>query len=190
MQKKTLLQISILAMIVGILIFFYQSYNTGKNTLNKTNAANDDEKNINNLIYNIEYIAEGKNDMNYVIKSDVGELNNDNPEQILMKKVIATINIKDSEPIIISSDFALYNSTNFNTKFYENVLMSHQIHAITSDNLDLLFEVSLATISNNVIYKNLNTRMQADKIEIDLITKNSKIFMDNKTDKVKIVNIN
>ena len=68
--------------------------------------------------------------------------------------------------------------------------MSHQIHVITSDNLDLLFEVSLATISNNVIYKNLNTRMQADKIEIDLITKNSKIFMDNKTDKVKIVNIN
>jgi lipopolysaccharide export system protein LptA len=68
--------------------------------------------------------------------------------------------------------------------------MTHHIHAITSDNLDLSFDENLATISDNVIYKNLNTRMQADKIEIDLITKNSKIFMNDKLKKVKIININ
>jgi hypothetical protein len=194
MQKKILLQILILAMIIGILIFFYQNYNMSKNTLDNSINANNKEKiidkNTNNLIYNIEYIADGKDGINYIIKSKKGELNNDEPEQILMTKVTATINLKDADPIIISSDFALYNSANFDTKFYENVLMIHQVHAITSNNLDLLFEDNLATISNDVIYKNLNTRMQADKIEIDLITKNSKIFMDNKSEKVKIVNIN
>ena len=104
-----------------------------------------------------------------------------------MKKVKATINLRDSDPIRISSNFAVYNNTNFNTKFYEKVLMTHHIHAITSDNLDLSFDENLATISDNVIYKNLNTTMQADKIMMDLITKESKIFMDNKSEKVKIV---
>ena len=48
----------------------------------------------------------------------------------------------------------------------------------------------MATITNNVIYKNLNTKMFADKIEINLITKNSKIFMNSGSKKVKIVRIN
>ena len=55
--------------------------------------------------------------------------------------------------------------------------------------MDLLFKDNLATISNNVVYKNLNTQLYADKIEMDLITKNSKIFMKNKSEKVKVVSI-
>ena len=55
--------------------------------------------------------------------------------------------------------------------------------------MNLLFNQNLATISNNVIYKNLNTELFADKIEIDLITKNSKIFMKNNSKKVKIVSM-
>ena len=41
-----------------------------------------------------------------------------------------------------------------------------------------------------IIYKNLNTKLLADKMEIDLITKNSKIFMNNNSDTIKIVSIN
>ena len=59
-----------------------------------------------------------------------------------------------------------------------------------NDILDLFFGNNLATLTNNITYKNLNTTLQADKIEIDLITKNSKIFMKNKNKKVKIININ
>ena len=68
--------------------------------------------------------------------------------------------------------------------------MSYDEHSTNSDNLDLIFEKNLATLSNNIIYKNLNTELQADKMEIDLITKNSKIFMNNNSDTVKIVSIN
>ncbi len=176
-----------------IILFFYKSYNVDSNTSNKDSDSSivkkeeASKKELQNLIYNIEYIAEGEDGNNYIIKAEVGELNNDKPELILMKKVTAIIYLKDSDPINISSDFANYNSSNFNTEFYENVLITHQIHVITSNNLDLIFEDNLATISNNVIYKNLNTTMQADKIMMDLITKESKIFMDNKSEKVKIV---
>ena len=68
--------------------------------------------------------------------------------------------------------------------------MSYNEHSAYSDNLDLLFEKNLATLSNNIIYKNLDTTLKADKMEIDLITKNSKIYMNNNSDKVRIVGIN
>ena len=69
-------------------------------------------------------------------------------------------------------------------------MVTYNDHFISSDKLDLIFEKNLATISNNIIYKNLNTKLQADKVEIDLITKNSKIFMNDKTKKIKIMSIN
>ena len=195
MEKKTFLQLSILVLIFGIIFTVYKNYKTNKNISNNNDPILEKEKpnlkkDSQNLIYNIEYIAESEDGTNYLITSEVGELNIENPEIILMKKVNAIIYLKNSPPINISSDFAKYDNINFNTKFYENVLITHHIHVITSNNLDLLFKDNIATISNNVIYKNLNTTMQADKVVMDLLTKESKIFMDNKSEKVKIVSIN
>ena len=42
----------------------------------------------------------------------------------------------------------------------------------------------------NVIYKNLITTLHADKIDIDLITKDSKIYMLNKSKKIIVKNLN
>ena len=194
MQKKTLLQLLILILIVGILFYIYQNYLLNQKKLTSDNVANnkiiDFREDGPNLIHNIKYIAEDRDGSKYIITSKLGELNNDNPEIILMRDVTATIGLKNSKTVKIYSDIAEYNNINFNTKFYENVLMIHEEHVINSDNLDLMFEDSLIIISNNIIYKNLNTKMQADKIEIDLITKNSKIFMNDKFKKVKIINTN
>ena len=194
MQKKTLLQLLILILIVGILFYIYQNYLLNQKKLTSDNVAKskivDFREDTPNLIHNIKYIAEDRDGSKYIITSKLGELNNDNPEIILMRDVTATIGLKNSKTVKIYSDIAEYNNINFNTKFYENVLMIHEEHVINSDNLDLMFEDSLIIISNNIIYKNLNTKMQADKIEIDLITKNSKIFMNDKFKKIKIINTN
>ena len=195
MEKKTFLQLSILILIFGIIIFFYNHFKTNIKISNNNNPLSDNEKvipkeNSQNLIYNIEYVAESEDGTNYIINSEVGEFNNENPEVIFMDKVKAKIFLENSDPINISSDFADYDNISFNTKFYGNVLITNDIHVITSNNLDLIFEDNLATISNNVIYKNLSTTMQADKIMMDLLTKESKIFMDDKSEKVKIVSIN
>jgi len=106
-----------------------------------------------------------------------------------MKKVTAIINLNNSNPITIFADNATYDNVNYNTSFYGNVIMSYNEHSTNSDNLDLLFKKNLATLSNNIIYKNLNTKLKADKMEINLITKNSKIFMNNNSDSVKIVSM-
>ena len=196
MLNKTLLQLFLLMTIIVISILFFKFYFIEKKTANISKKIETiDKKEIldekkSNLIYNIEYVSEFKNGNFYIISSEYGELIYDQPEIIKMKKVTAIINLNNSSPIKIFAENATDNNINNNTRFFQDVLMSYNEHSAYSDNLDLLFEKNLATLSNNIIYKNLDTTLKADKMEIDLITKNSKIYMNNNSDKVRIVGIN
>ena len=192
MKKKTFIQFLILILIFIILIFFYKIYIQDKKS-NKFLDLSDQKKSVNpensNLIYNLKYSVEGEDGISYTISSMQGKLNNNTPELILMVKVEAVMKGDEGKPLRITADKALYNSINFNTKFYDNVIMTYQEKIINSDNFDLVFEKNLATIYNNIIYKDPNTKLTADKIEIDILTKNSKIFMNDKQRKIKIINI-
>jgi len=193
MQKKILLQLFLLLIILIISIIFFKSYFSSDKKVGEIKIHNDEirvNKKDSNLMHNIKYVSSDSEGNNYVITSKYGEFKEDEPGVIFMKNVVATINSNSLNPIIISSDNAVYNSVNYHTNFYDNVLMRYEEHNITSNNLDLLFEKNLVTITNDVVYNNLNTKLIADKIEIDLITKNSKIFMDKSSDKVKVVSIN
>ena len=194
MHQKTLIQFLLLLAVLIISLVFYKTYFLKKNIVSNKIKTNEDKKKQikkeSNFIESIKYTSTDKEGNGYTITSKSGTLNDNQPELILMKSVIATINLHNSVPIIITADNAIYNNINYDTNFYENVLVTYNDHIISSDNLDLIFEKNLATISNNIIYKNLNTKLQADKVEIDLITKNSKIFMKDKTKKIKIESIN
>jgi len=193
MKKIVFIQFLIFCIILIISAVVYKTYFSKKNVSPplKNETINDSEfqdKKV-NLIHEIEYISQDNNGNSYIIKSSLGEVDADKSEFIKMKKVSATIKLKNSEIINIYSDKAIYNNMNYDTQFYENVLVIYKNSTIKSDIMDLLFKENLATISNNVVYKNLNTKLYADKIELDLITKNSKIFMKNKSKKIKIVSI-
>ena len=193
MQKKIFLQLFLLLIILIISIIFFKSYFSNNKIAVEIRIHNDVisfDKKASNLMHNIKYVSSDSKGNNYVIISKFGELKEDEPGIIFMKDVMATINSNNLNSIKISSDNAIYNSVNYHTNFYNNVLMTYEEHNITSNNLDLLFEKNLVTITNDVVYNNLNTKLIADKIEIDLITKNSKIFMSKSSDKVKIVSIN
>ena len=136
---------------------------------------------MNGIVYNSTYL----DDNNYVIKAKFGEFSADDPSLMLLTNVTGTIFLKNSEIIEISSEKARYDSVGYNTNFSENVLITFNDHQINSDNFDLFFDKKLSTIYNNIIYKNLNTMLHADKIDIDLITKNSKIYMFDKSNKIK-----
>ena len=193
MQRKVFLQIFLFTLILGMIFIFYKVYfvdakldkpiqniENEKITQNKQDGSN--------LIYDIEYVAEDKKGSKYLIKSDYGNLSTKQSNLITLQKVSAVITLKNSPPIRIFSDSALYNSTSYNTEFYGNVIVTYIDHNITSDNLNLYFEKNLADILNNVVYKNLNTTLEADKIEFNLLTKNSNVYMNNKFEKIKITN--
>jgi len=196
MYKKKFIQLSLLIFILIITFFIFKNYFQNENqepplqSVAIINKEGDQPNENNNLIKKIKYNAEDKNGNNYTIISEFGELSQDIPDLILMTNVSATIEMNNRSQIEIFSNSAQYNSFNYDTVFEGNVLMLYENHKISSEKLDLIFARNIAILSGNIIYKNLNTILEADKIEFDLITKNSKVFMNKKSEKVKIISLN
>jgi len=195
MNKKTILQFFLLLVIIIIFFSISKTYfpNKKEEKIKETSIESSANKFLgenSNLIKNLSYFAEDKRGNNYTILSQFGEINENMPDLIVLTSVTAFINMREGSQIKITSDKAIYNKFNYNSNFQDNVLVTYQGHRIASEKLDLIFEKNIITIFDNVIYKNLNTQLEADKIEIDLITKESKIFMNKKSEKVKIISLN
>ena len=191
MNKKILLQVFLFSIIIAILAVFFTIYfKTSKLTKKHDIKINNSNSNQNNVMSNIKYIAADKIGNEYIVQSKLAEFDPNEPNLILMTEVEGFIEIANSNPIFITSDKAIYNKLNHDTKFFGNVFIAYDDHKISSQNLELFFDRNLASVSKKIIYKNLNTELRADRIEIDLITKNSKIFMNKKTKKIKIISLN
>ena len=78
------------------------------------------------------------------------------------------------------------NNDNFDTMFSENVKLSHDYHNLECNNIDLIFSENYAKLFGNVKYMNNFTKLLADQIEIDLISRKTKISMYDANNKVKI----
>ena len=191
MQKKIIIQVFLFLLIIIISVIFFKFYFKPTDLTKKNNSKiNNSDTNRNNLMSNIKYVAADKIGNEYIVQSKLAEFDPNQPNLILMEEVKGVIQFTNSSPILISSDKAIYNKLNHDTKFFENVLATYDDHKISSQNLELFFDKNLASISKKIIYKNLNTELRADRIEIDLVTKNSKILMDKKTKKVKVLTLN
>ena len=194
MQKKTLIQLSLLLLIFAFIIVFYQSYFGNlsevkiKNVIKKDLDKGIAKKGI-NKIEKVSYTSQDLEGNSYNVKSDFGEFDQNKPDIILLTNVEAIILTKNSKPIKIYSKKSLYNNLNYNTNFYDEVRIIYEDHKISSNNFDLIFNEKTGTVYNNVVYKNLNTTLYADKIDIDLISKDSKIYMFDRSKKVKIKNL-
>ena len=140
------------------------------------------------LMKNMNYSFSDLNGNNYEILSEFGKVDINDPDKIFMTNVLATIHLKNKSPIKIVSKFANYNTNDHETNFFENVKIMYEIHNVASQNLDLSFKSNLVTMYNKIIYTKPGTRLFADQLQIDLLTKNSKIFMNNKFEKIKIIN--
>jgi len=170
-------------------IFQQKYFNKNKKEILK-NSYDVDLKNSgeNSFIEAFSYTAEDVKGNKYTIESKNANYTNNNSETIIMTEVLATIDLVNSENIEIYAKKALYNTLNHDTNFSNGVLINYSNHNIESENLDLSFDKKIAFIYKNIIYINLNTILRADKIEIDLITKDSKIFMYDKSKNIEIIN--
>ena len=171
-------------------IFSYYQYfkkDTQKLIVNELEKTTSTKKVESNLISDLRYFSVDDQGNKYEIKSEYGEMDLENSNIILMTGVIATIDVYNSEPIIITSKFAKYNVKNYDTKFEKNVLVKHIDNKVNGENLNLSFQNNLMSFYDNIIYQNPDTKLLADKLEIDLITKDTKIIMNNKKSKIKII---
>ena len=94
--------------------------------------------------------------------------------------------MKDYRFIEISSDFGKYNIKNYDTIFSKNVIITYLYNKISGDYLDFSLEKNLMIISRNVIMRNEKGSLKADVIEVNIETKDVKIFMYEENKKVII----
>ena len=203
MWKKISIQLILLSIVFFSIYYVYKFYFKTKDNIKidqsdivQNNSSDDinnnksdfDIDNQNNLIKNLSYFSKDNLGNEYIIESKYSELNLDNVDIINMKDVNAKMIMVNSKPIYVTSDFAKYNNSNYETTFTGNILIIYLDNKIRCEKFHISIENNFANVTDNVIYENSNGKLIADTIEIDLITKNSKIFMIDKNKKVIVLN--
>ena len=190
MNKKTVTQIILIILIFVISLLFYLKYfiNNPKSLKNTSSK----EKFVTNTnssstyIDNIDYIASDSEGNRYQITAEQAEIETEDSNLMFLKNVTAYVFIKNSDKVKITSKFGKYNSKNYDTIFSENVIVIYPGHKITGEYLDFSFINNLGIFTTNVIYTGVKTNLFADKIEMNLATKDTKIFMNDTEKKVLI----
>jgi LPS export ABC transporter protein LptC len=190
MNKKTAIQVLLIFLIILISLLFYLKYfdNSFKNLKKKTTLEkiSINQNQSSTYINNIDYVSSDARGNKYQLTAEQAEIKVGNPDVMFLENVIAYVFMKDSDTVKITSDFGKYNSKNYDTIFSKNVIIIYPNHKITGEYLDFSFLNNLGTVSRNVIYTGDKINLFADKIEMNLTTKDTKISMNDSNKKVLI----
>ena len=190
MIKKIYIQLFLIFVFLIISLFIFFKYfkkisleNNSKTSI--TQSTNTGES----LIEDLKYLSTDKEGNEYKIEAKKGNIDKDNPDIIYLENVKAFILLQNSERISIKSNYAKYNAKSFDTLFNDSVTVDYGEHFLKSEFLDLSFENNLVSIYDNVRYLSGISSLRADKAEIDILRKKTKIFMENPNKKVQINSI-
>jgi hypothetical protein len=195
MKKKFFLKVILILLLIIITWFVYSEYFKKEKKLlsepvNPTTEIEEEAVYNSNIIKDINYTSRDLKGNEYILVAKEGEIDLDNSDIIFLTDVTAYVKlVKNSELIVINSDYGKYNTINYDTIFSKNVKIDYVDNVITGDYLDFSMMKNLLIISRNVVYKNLENTMNADVIELDTTTKETKIFMYNSDEQVNVTNI-
>ena len=139
-----------------------------------------------NIIENVSYSSKDVNGNEYIIIAKKGEIDASDSNVIFLTKVDATIKLVDGNLVLISSDYGKYNTNNFDTIFSKNVIINYLENEIVGEYLDFSILRNTMIITKNVKYSNSKNTLFADVIEMDIKTKDTKIYMHEGLKKVNI----
>ena len=204
MGKKNLIQVILLILLILVTFLFLNVYYKTDRSLKsskKIEIENPEETKSNdgkNIIQDIKYTSNNNNGDIFEILADYGEPSTEIDDLMFLTKVVANITLKNKSDIKLTSDYANFNTKTFETTFINNVKIFRNDETILGNELYLVFDQSdalsqnaadteknLIRISHDVIVKKPGYMLKADVIEIDLITKNTKVYMINEKDKVQ-----
>ena len=193
MGQKSLIQLIIVLIIILISSAVYLNYfvKDSKDLVIKIKTLKTEniKDETSNYIENISYISKiGEN--KYEIIADRTKIKINEPDIMFLENVAAFITIKNSNIIKVTSDFAEYNSNNYDTIFSKNVIATYPEHKITGELLDFSFVNNIGIFSTNIVYVGNKTKMFADKMEVNLLNNDTKIFMLDQSKKVIIMGVN
>ena len=207
-SKKTLIQAFLILTLILLNFIVFNFYYKADFKKDQTDLKNREieEKSLNvknnDLIENLKYTSNNSRGDIYELFADFGEASTENPDIMFLTNVNGRIKSKNKPDVLLTSKFANFNTKTFETTFIDDVKISRHDEIITGDELYLVLdrdkndfkenldkEENLLRISNNVSFKKPGYSLEADIVEIDLITKNSKIYMKNGIKKVSATSV-
>jgi lipopolysaccharide export system protein LptA len=190
MEKKIIVKILTVIFFLFILVFIFLKFSEKKEE-NKIEISESENSSYNsNIIKKVNYISKDTKGNTYIIDAVEGEIDIDNSDIIYLTDVKATITLKNSNNIKITSNFGKYNINNYDTIFSKNVIIKYLDNKITGEYLDFSLDRNSMIISRNAVYSNYENVLKADVIEMNIKTKDTKIFRYNNNEKVNIKSIN
>ena len=173
-------------------LIFYQTYlkeiEKTSNIIDKNQNKIIMKKTQNNLIQNLKYEVKLDQNNQYIITSDLSEITYENDIEIVkMQKVTAIFIDEKNIPLTITSDKAIYNNSNYNTNFSDNIQIEYLNNVILSDKMDLDFNNNVINIFGNVQYDGIQGSVKTDNIKINLITKKIDIYMNKYNKNVEVI---
>ena len=189
---KKVIQILIILLIILISylvlnIYFFDKKDIPDLDLSKNLIIIEDNINLDNVMENLEYKSSDKSGNNYIIKAKKGKVNLEKENLLILENVYGEIKLVGKSTIYIYSNFAQYNKNNFDTRFYQNVLVNFEDKRFNCDNLDLFFKDNIGSMYNNIVFVNKNTQINADQINMNLLNGDINIKMFQEEKKIKIL---
>ena len=186
-MKKKIIWIIIISIFL-IIFYLYKEINENKKKQSKIKDLSISEDILfnSNTFSDVNYSTKDAKGNEYIIEAKKGEVDYSDPNTIFLTDVYALIKLTNSNNIEITSNYGKYNTRNFDTIFSKNVIVNYLENKINGEYLDFSIGRNSMIISKNVIYTNLDNILKADVVEIEVDTKNTKIFMHNLEKKVNI----
>jgi len=189
MKIKKILKIFFISITLILLTYYIYSKFFKKNEIIEDESSKDvKEENItqSNIIKDVNYTTKDADGNEYIITASQAEIDYSNSNILFLTEVKAIIKLINSDNITITSDFGKYNIENFDTIFSKNVIINYLDNKINGKYLDFSLERNSMVISKNVVFTNLDNVLKADVIEINIKTKDTRIFMYEQEKKVNI----
>lgn len=142
------------------------------------------------IIKDVVYSAKDSRGNEYSIRAKEGHTKLSNKETILLKNIKALIILNDGSNINIYSKYANYNIVNYDTIFREEVILEFLDSKLSADYLEFSLQKNLILMSDNIIFNNPDNMIKADVLEINIKSKDTKIYMNNLKKKVNIKKLN
>jgi len=184
MKKKNIIFFFIIFLLISSLIIFLNY--SKKRSISKIEEKVLEESYKSNIMEDVSYSSKDAKGNEYIVNASKGEIDYDKPNIIYLTNVRAFIKLTNSNDVTITSDFGKYNTNNFDTIFSKNVEINYLDNKITGEYLDFSIGRNSMIISRNVVYTNIENILKADVIEINVTTKDTKIFMYKDNKKVNI----
>ena len=186
MFEKKNLKIFLIIISIITLFIIYSKFFKEKEVVELNLQKLESEVYSSNIIKDVKYTTKDADGNKYTITAEEGEIDYSNMDIIYLTNVKALIKLVNSENITVTSKYGKYNSLNFNTIFSKNVIINYLDSKITGEYLDFSLARNSMLISRKVVYTNLNNILKADVVEINIKTKDTKIFMYENQKKVNI----